>query len=198
MNPNSRRANTGDNAIESDGKTDVAAEQIEAAIRRWPDATPLVLSAYSDGSVTGRGVAGAAAIVIETTHGEVVSAATATLARDRRRNIDDVPTPWGVTPQQDALRGAITCHDLDGRCSYSASNKCHSAANHWSRCIVVDHPDVAVQWEDTVQQYTATRERMSLVDLIRCERCAVGIHLACAIDYSEWSGKVGEPGGAVR
>ena len=47
-------------------------------------------------------------------------------------------------------------------------------------------------------QYTATRERMSLVDLIRCERCAVGIHLACAIDYSEWSGKVGEPGGAVR
>ena len=31
--------------------------------------------------------------------------------------------------------------------------------------------------------------------MIRCERCAVGIHPACAIDYSEWSGKVGEPGG---
>ena len=40
--------------------------------------------------------------------------------------------------------------DLDGRCSYAASHKCHSAAWHWSRCIVVDHPDVTVQWEDTV------------------------------------------------
>ena len=33
------------------------------------------------------------------------------------------------------------------------------------------------------------------MDLVRCERCAVGIHPACAVDYSEWSGKVGEPGG---
>ena len=32
-----------------------------------------MLSAYSDGSVTGRGVAGSAAIVIETTDGEVVA-----------------------------------------------------------------------------------------------------------------------------
>jgi len=41
---------------------------------------------------------------------------------------------------------------------------------------------------------------MSLIDLIRCERCAVGIQPACTIDYSEWPGKVGEPGGlgAVR
>ena len=60
--------------------------------------------------------------------------------------------------------------------------------------IVVDYPDAAVQWEDTVQQYTITRERISLIDLIRCERCAVGTHPACAIDYSEWPGKVGEPG----
>ena len=104
-----------------------------------------------------------------------------------------------MTPQQDALRGGITCHDPDGRCSYSASHKCHSAANHWSRRIVVDHPDVAVQWEDTAEQYTSTREWMPLVvGMIRCERYAVGIHPACAIDYTEWSGKVGEPGGAVR
>ena len=33
----------------------------------------MVLSAYSDGSVTGRGVAGSAAIVIETADGEVVA-----------------------------------------------------------------------------------------------------------------------------
>ena len=39
------------------------------------------------------------------------------------------------------------------------------------------------------------RERVPLVDLIRGERCAVSIHPACAIDYLEWSGKVGEPGG---
>ena len=88
------------------------------------------------------------------------SAATATSAQYRRHNIADVPAPWGVAPQQDALRGVITCHDPDGRCSYAASHKCHSAANHWSRCIVVDYPDVAVQWEDTAEQYTTTRERM--------------------------------------
>ena len=33
------------------------------------------------------------------------------------------------------------------------------------------------------------------MDLVRFERCAVGTHPACAVDYSEWSGKVGEPGG---
>ena len=33
------------------------------------------------------------------------------------------------------------------------------------------------------------------IELVRCERCAVGIHPACAVDYSEWSGKLGEPGG---
>ena len=66
-------------------------------------------------------------------------AATATPAQDWRHNIADVPTPWGVAPhQQDALRGVITGHDSDGRCSYAASVKCHWAANHWSRCIVVD------------------------------------------------------------
>ena len=52
-----------------------------------------------------------------------------------------------------------------------------------------------MQWEDTTEKYTSTRERKSLVDLVRCERCAVGIHPACAVNYSEWSGKVGEPGG---
>ena len=46
----------------------------------------------------------------------------------------------------------------------------------------------AVQWwEGTV--------RVPLVDMIRCERRSVSTHPACAIDYSEWSGKVGEPGG---
>ena len=50
-------------------------------------------------------------------------------------------------------------------------------------------------WGDVTMQYTSTRERKSLVDLVRCERCAVGIHPACAVDYSGWSGKVGEPGG---
>ena len=110
------------------------------------------------------------------------SAATATPARDRRHNTDDVPMSRGVKPKQDAMRGVITCYDLDGRCSYAASHKCHSAACHWSRCIVVDHPGVTVQWEGTVEQYTAMRERIPLVDLIRCERCAVSIHPACAID----------------
>ena len=46
-----------------------AIAQVEATIRRHPGTQPLVLSAYSDGSVTGRGVAGSAAIVIETTDG---------------------------------------------------------------------------------------------------------------------------------
>ena len=59
--------------IRDDAQVRRAVEQIEAAIRRCPGATPLVLSAYSDGSVTGRGVAGSAAIVIETLDGEVVA-----------------------------------------------------------------------------------------------------------------------------
>ena len=100
-----------------------------------------------------------------------------------------------MAPQQGALRGFITSSDSDGRCSYAASHKCHSSHDHWSRCIVVDHPDVAAEWEDATEEYTPTRERKSLVDLVRCERCAVGIHPVCAVDYSEWSGKVGEPGG---
>ena len=126
------------------------------------------------------------------------STATATLARDRRHNIDDVPAPWGVTPQQDALRGAIMCHDSDGRCPYSASHKCHSAATTGYVALLSITPTSLCSGKTpTVEQYTAARERMSLVDLIRCERCAVGIHPACAIDCSEWSGKVGEPGGCT-
>ena len=50
-----------------------AVEQVKATIRRHSGTQPLVLSAYSDGSMTGRGVAGSAAIVIETTDGEVVA-----------------------------------------------------------------------------------------------------------------------------
>ena len=96
-----------------------------------------------------------------------------------------MPTPWGEAPQQDALRRVITSYDSDGRCSYAAPHKCHSTHDHWSRCIVVDHLDVAVEWEDTTEQYTPKRERKSLVDLVRCRRYAVGIHPACAIDYSE-------------
>ena len=69
---------------------------------------------------------------------------TATLPQDRRHNISDVPAPWGVAPQQGALRGVITCHDSDGRCSYAAPHKYHFTHDHWSRCFVVDHPDVAV------------------------------------------------------
>ena len=46
------------------------------------------------------------------------------------------------------------------------------------------------KWEGTV--------RVPSADLIRCERCAVGIHAACAIDYSEWFGGPGKPGRAVR
>ena len=56
------------------------------------------------------------------------SAATATPAQDRCHNLAGVPTPWGVAPLRNALRGVITCHDSDGRCSYAASHKCHSAA----------------------------------------------------------------------
>ena len=121
--------------------------------------------------------------------------AAATLPRERRHDISRVPAPWGVAPQQDALRGVITSYDSDGRCSYAATHKCYSTHNHWSRCLVIDHPDDAEFWGDVTEEYTSTRERKSLVDLVRCERCAVGIHPACAVDYSEWSGKVGEPGG---
>ena len=113
----------------------------------------------------------------------------------RRHDISRVPQPWGMAPQQDALRGVITAYDSDGRCSYGATHKCHSTHNHWSRCLVVDHPEDAEFWGDVTEQYTSARTRESLVDLVRCERCAVGIHPACAVDYSEWSGKVGEPGG---
>ena len=60
---------------------------------------------------------------------------------------------------------------------------------------MIDHPDGAEFWGDVTEEYTSTRERKSLVDLVRCERCAVGIHPACAVDYSEWPGKVGELGG---
>ena len=47
---------------------------------------------------------------------------------------------------------------------YAAPHKCHSTHVHWPRCILVDHPDVAVQWEETTEQYnTPTRERKSQV-----------------------------------
>ena len=49
--------------------------------------------------------------------------AAATLPGERRHDISRVPTPWGVTPQQDALRGVITSYDSDGRCSYVATHK---------------------------------------------------------------------------
>ena len=99
--------------------------------------------------------------------------------------------PWGAKPKQDALRGAITSFDLDGRCSYAASHKCHSAAWYWSRCIVVDHPDATVQWEDTV--------RVPLVGMVRCERGAVGIHPRVRhrlLGVVWWTWQAG--GGAVR
>ena len=58
-----------------------------------------------------------------------------------------------LTAGHGVLRGVITSFDLDGRCSYAALqlHKCHSAVWHWSRCIVSDHPDVAVQWEETMR-----------------------------------------------
>ena len=108
------------------------------------------------------------------------SEATATSPHARSHDIGAMPMQLGEKPKQDALRGVtcvVTSFDLDGRCSYAGTHKCRSAAWHWSRCIVVDHPDVVVQWEDT--------ERTPLADLVRCERCAVGIHPACAIDQSE-------------
>ena len=106
----------------------------------------------------------------------------------RRRQLRyAVPMLRGAKPKKDVLRGVITSFALDGRRSYAATHKCHSAAWHWPRCIVSDHPGLVVQWEDTV--------RMPLRDLIRCERCSVGIHPACAIDDSEWSGGPGKPRG---
>ena len=59
--------------IREDEQVRRAVEQVEATIRRHTGTQPLVLSAYSDSSVTGRGVAGSAAIVIETADGEVVA-----------------------------------------------------------------------------------------------------------------------------
>ena len=69
--------------------------------------------------------------------------AAATLPRERRHDISRVPAPWGVAPQQGALRGAIKSYDSDGRCSYAATHKCYSTHNHWSRCLVIYHPDDA-------------------------------------------------------
>ena len=82
------------------------------------------------------------------------SGVTTTLPRERRHDISRVPAPWGMAPQQDALRGAITSYDSDGRCSYAATHKCHSSHNHWSRCLVVDHPDDAEFWGDATEEYT--------------------------------------------
>ena len=59
--------------IHEDAQVRDAVAQVEATIRRHAETQPLVLSAYSDGSVTGRGVACSAAIVIETTGGDVVA-----------------------------------------------------------------------------------------------------------------------------
>ena len=59
--------------IRNDVQVKDAVAQVEAALRRHAGAQTLVLNAYSDGSVTGRGVAGSAAIVIETPAGEVVA-----------------------------------------------------------------------------------------------------------------------------
>ena len=84
--------------------------------------------------------------------------AAATLPRERRHGILRVPEPWGVAPQQGALRGAITSYDSDGRCSYLATHKCHSPHNHWARCLVVDHPDDAEFWGDVTEEYTPTLE----------------------------------------
>ena len=59
--------------IRQDEQVRRAVAQVEATIRRHSGTQPLVLSAYSDGLMTGRGVAGSAATVIETTDGEVVA-----------------------------------------------------------------------------------------------------------------------------
>ena len=90
--------------------------------------------------------------------GVSVSGETATLPRERRHDISRVPAPWGVAPQQDALRGAITTsYDSDGRCSYAATHKFYSSHDHWSRCAVVDHPGVAAEWEDATEEFTLPR-----------------------------------------
>ena len=126
----------------------------------------------------------------------------ATLPRERRHNISRVPALWGLAPQQDALRGAITSYDSDGRCSrprsYAATHKCYSSHNHWPRCLVVDHPGDAEFWGDVTEEYTSTHERKSLVDLVRCERCAVGIHpAACAVEREKLNKKAGPFGAAA-
>ena len=59
--------------IRDDDQVKHAIAQVEAAVRRHTGAQPLILSTYSDGPVTGRDVAGSAAIVIETADGEVVA-----------------------------------------------------------------------------------------------------------------------------
>ena len=59
--------------IRDDDQVKHAVAQVEATVSRHTGAQPLVLSAYSDGSVTGRGVVGSAAIVIEAAGGEVVA-----------------------------------------------------------------------------------------------------------------------------
>jgi hypothetical protein len=72
------------------------------------------------------------------------SEATAASPHAWSHDIDAIPMPWGEKPKQGALRSAVTSFDPDGRCSYEATHKCRSAAWHWLRFIVVDHPDVVV------------------------------------------------------
>ena len=62
--------------------------------------------------IAGNTVQGAAASAVSQ------SEDTATPTQDRRHNIAGVPAPWGVAPQQDALRGVITSHDSGRMCSY--------------------------------------------------------------------------------
>ena len=59
--------------IREDEQVRRAVAQVEPTIRQHSGTQPLVLSADSDGSVTGRDVAGSAAIFIETADGEVVA-----------------------------------------------------------------------------------------------------------------------------
>ena len=57
---------------------------------------------------------------------------------------------------------------------------------HRPTCIVVD--DLAC-----VRSLERLEERGGMSELTRCERCAVAIHVACAIEYSHHTGTPSHP-----
>jgi len=75
------------------------------------------------------------------------------------RNTNTLPTPHGPGPGNDLARGVVTAQDAEGRCVYKHAR---------TGCCVIDDPGGF--YDEGL--------------LLRCERCAVGIHGECAERYA--------------